>query len=148
MDGVAEMDTGRFIRKAALTFISLTIFVACLTALWYGMRSVMDIGGACGSSNGYQVATPCPGGAWLMPVSIWVGLAALGVYVASNAGLPGPQWWPLAWPALFLSLGWNFWEYGLDPPGENAPDIVWGWVVCGILFFLMGALPLLAFVWT
>ena len=22
----------------------------------------------------------------------------------------------LAWPALFLSLGWNFLEYGVNPP--------------------------------
>jgi hypothetical protein len=49
----------------------------------------------------------------------------------------------LAWPALFLSLGWNFWEYGLDPPGGDGVDA--GWIVCGVIFVLMGGLPLLAF---
>ena len=23
-----------------------------------------------------------------------------------------------AWPALFLSLGWNFFEFGFNPPGD------------------------------
>ena len=48
-----------------------------------------------------------------------------------------------AWPALFLSLGWNFLDYGLDPPGGD-DGLVWGWLVCAVLFFLMGGLPLLA----
>jgi hypothetical protein len=81
-------------------------------------------------------------------VSIWVGIAATACYIGFQAGLSGPQWWPLTWPALFLSLGYNFWDYGLNPPGVNAPDIVWGWIICGMLFFLMGGLPLLAFLWT
>lgn len=148
MDGAVEMSNGRFVRKAFFTFVFLTLLVACLTALWYGMRAVMDVGGSCGSSNTYQVVTPCPGGAWLVPVSVWVGIAATALYIGNQSGLPGPQWWPLTWPALFLSLGYNFWDYGLNPPGENTPDIVWGWIVCGVLFVLMGGLPLLAFVWT
>jgi hypothetical protein len=48
----------------------------------------------------------------------------------------------LAWPALFLSLGWNFLEYGVDPPDGSA-NVVWGWLFCGVLFVLMGGLPLL-----
>lgn len=48
----------------------------------------------------------------------------------------------LAWPALFLSLGWNFLEYALrSPAGEG---IVWGWLIPGVLFVFMGGLPLLA----
>ena len=49
----------------------------------------------------------------------------------------------LAWPALFLSLGWNFLEFGFDPPGED-DGLVWGWIVCGVVFWLMGGLPLFA----
>jgi len=45
----------------------------------------------------------------------------------------------LAWPALFLSLGWNFLEYGFF---AVEGDWVWSWLFCGVLFVLMGAVPL------
>src|SRR5262249_24723134 len=46
------------------------------------------------------------------------------------------------WPALFLSLGFNFLEYGLDPAGDaTGPE--WGWLFCAAVFALMGAVPLL-----
>ena len=42
---------------------------------------------------------------------------------------------------LFLSLGWNFLSYGVfnTPEGEG---IVWSWAFCGVLFVLMGGVPL------
>lgn len=42
------------------------------------------------------------------------------------------------WPAVFLSLAWNFLEYGIFKYDHPA----WAWIVCGILFVLMGGLPL------
>jgi hypothetical protein len=56
----------------------------------------------------------------------------------------GPQPVVFAWSALFLALGWNFWDYGLDAPGDAGVDV--GWIVCGVLFVLMGGLPLIAIV--
>ena len=56
--------------------------------------------------------------------------------------LPGPRLALLAWPALFLSLGLNFWEYGLDSGTESASATAVGWIVCGVVFVLMGGLPL------
>jgi hypothetical protein len=47
---------------------------------------------------------------------------------------------PLAWPGLFLSLGWNFLEFTFSPPGGG---LAWGWLICGVLFVLMGGLPLI-----
>jgi hypothetical protein len=42
----------------------------------------------------------------------------------------------LAWPALFLTLGWNFLRDGFDPPmGE---DLALGSVVSGVFFALLG----------
>lgn len=132
----------RQVRRVALTFVGLTVVVACLTTLFLSMRAVMDIGGSCASGGPYEIANPCPQGVgWLLPISIWVGLIALGLYVAGVAHLPGPHLAALAWPALFLSLGWNFWEYGLDPPGGG--DVVWSWILCGAMFVAMGAGPLI-----
>jgi hypothetical protein len=36
---------------------------------------------------------------------------------------------------LFLALGWNFIEFGLDPPGGEGT--VWGWLIPGVLFWVM-----------
>jgi hypothetical protein len=103
----------------------------------------MEIGGACASGQtGYEIAVECPEGTWAVPVSIFAGMIGLGVYAGASGALPGPRWTPLAWPALFLSLGWNFWEFGLDPPPESGMGISWGWVICGVLFVAMGGIPL------
>ena len=137
------MGVGRFTLKSVNTFIGVAGVVICLTVLYYCMRAVMEIGGTCASGGPYEIARPCPSGVgWLTPVSVWVGLMALGWMIAWNHGLSGPKWALLAWPALFLSLGYNFWDYGLDGPGQAGA--VWGWIVCGVLFILMGGLPLLA----
>jgi hypothetical protein len=117
--------------------------VASLTMLFRSMRSVLEIGGSCASGGPYAVARPCPKGiAAITPLSIWVGIGfvALAAVAAMRLKVPSVAW--LAWPALFLSLGWNFWEFGLDPPGGGG--VAWGWIVCGALFVLMGGGPLLA----
>jgi hypothetical protein len=138
------MSTGRLVRKVVLTFLSLTVIVASITVLFIGMRAVMDIGGSCASGGPYVVANPCPEGVgWMLPVSIWVGLLSVAFYLGNDHGLPGPKVIMLAWPALFLSLGFNFWQYGLDPPPDG-PDVVWSWIICGVLFVLMGGAPLVA----
>ena len=143
-DESPQMGVGRFALKATNTFIGVAAVVACLTVLFNCMQAVMEIGGSCASGGPYEIARPCPKGVgWMTPVSIFVGLAALGWMIAWNHGLSGPKWALLAWPALFLSLGYNFWDYGvLDVPGEQGA--VAGWIVCGVLFGLMGGLPLLA----
>jgi hypothetical protein len=121
--------------------IGTTGAVACLTLLFLGMRSVMAVGGSCASGGPYTISQPCPKGVgWVVPVSIWAGLFFLAVSVAGAARVRAPAIAWLAWPALFCSLGWNFLEFGLDPAGpETGP--VWGWLVCGVLFWVMGAGP-------
>ena len=125
------------------TFLSLAGLACGLTWLYLGMRSVMEIGGACAEGGPYAVAQPCPDGVPLLMVGgIFGGLICLGVFLWSSSALGG-QYGSLAafaWPALFLSLGWNFLEFGIDPPGEEG--LVWGWLICGVLFFAMGGLPL------
>jgi hypothetical protein len=130
--------------RVIVAWVSLAVAAACLTVLFLGMRSVMEIGGFCATGGPYVIENPCPEeAAWMMPVSILLGLLALGVHVVASFGLPGPRFALLAWPALFLSLGWNFWEYGLDPPGgDSGSGTAVGWIVCGVVFVLMGGLPL------
>lgn len=126
-----------------MLFVGVAGSVTCLTLIFRSMRAVMGAGmSSCASGGPYVVANPCPDGvAWMLPVSIWVGIGLLLVasVAASKLGQPSIAW--LAWPALFLSLGANFWQYGLDPVGTDGP--VWGWLVCAVLFTLMGGGPLL-----
>jgi hypothetical protein len=114
----------------------------CLTLLFLGMRAVMDVGGACADGGPYVSAQPCPDGSpaamllGIFGLFLFGGLTALG---GSRIGGPYGGLVFLAWPALFLSLGWNFLEYGFGSPGG------WelGWVIPGVLFMLMGGGPLL-----
>lgn len=127
----------------AVTLIGAGGIAWAITVLWLNMRAVMDVGGMCAQGGPYVIETPCPDGvAWMIPVSIVGGLAAAGVWVWGlwilDRGSPLPLAMP-AWGALFGALGWNFMEYALDPPGSGGgPE--WGWLVCGVVFWLM-ALP-------
>ena len=117
---------------------------ACITLLFLGMRAVMDIGGACASGGPFVSVRPCPDGiAALMTVGT-LGLfvfGGLGIWAGARVGGGWAALPFLAWPGLFLSLGWNFLEYGIRPPGdEPGPSI--GWLFCGVVFVLMGAVPL------
>ena len=130
----------RTARKLAGTAIGIGGVAFGVTCLYLSMRAVMEIGGSCASGGPFEVARPCPGGVgWLTPVSIFVILIGAGVYVASNFD-GGPDLTLLLWPALFVPLGWNFLEYGFAPP--DAGGIEWSWVVCGLVFWLMGLPPL------
>jgi hypothetical protein len=117
--------------------------VACaLTLLWLGMRAVMEIGGACASGGPFVPVRPCPKGApGLIVGGIWGGMIFAGIYAFQMMKRKIPSMLGLLWPALFISLGWNFLEFGIDAPGEQG--LVWGWLICGVLFFAMGGLPLL-----
>jgi len=116
------------------------------------MRAVLDIGGACASGGPFVPVQPCPEGvAIVMPLGM-LGLFAfggLGFWAGARIGGAWAALPLLAWPALFLSLGWNFLQFGLAPPADLEPDggPVWGWLIPGVIFVLMGAVPLW-FAWT
>jgi hypothetical protein len=121
---------------------TLALVAACITVVFLAMRSVMDIGGFCADGGPYAIETHCPAGVpGLLMGGIWIGVIAAFLYAwqAPKAGavsLAG-----FLWPALFLSLGWNFLEYGVSPPFDGG--LAWGWLIPGVLFVLMGGLPLL-----
>lgn len=124
------------VRPLAWTLVAVS---ACIAVLFMGMRGVMDLGGWVASGGPYEIASPAPDWVWIVPVSIVAGVAFGGLNAAAwRAG--GFTLLPFIWTALFFSLGWNFLEYEFRPPEGDGP--VWGWVVCGVVFWIM-ALPAL-----
>ena len=134
-------------RAVAWLLVAAAGLAACITLLFLGMRAVMDIGGACADGGPFVSAQPCPEGvALLMPLGMLglFGFGAVGFWAGARVGGAWAALPLLAWPALFLSLGWNFLEFGLAPPPELGPDggPVWGWLIPGVIFVLMGGVPL------
>jgi hypothetical protein len=129
----------------ALYLVGVLGLASCLTLVFLGMRAVMNVGGFCAEGGPYVIDTPCPEGVPLVMVGGIFGLFGFGGLMAWKGATIGSGYAALvalAWPALFLSLGWNFLEYGLRPPeGEG---VVFGWLIPGVVFVLMGGVPLLA----
>ncbi len=111
----------------------------CISCLYQGMRPIMRLGGMVASGGPYAIAHPAPSWVWIIPLSVVFGMVCffLNLFTAPDDGI---NLMPLAWPGLFLSLGWNFLEFAFAPPGGG---FAWGWLVCGVVFVLMGGLPLL-----
>jgi hypothetical protein len=126
---------GRVVWKGGQAAVALALVVVGLTWLNLVASSVMAVGGSCGSGGPYEIASPCPNGAWMAPVGILLGVVALGVYALTRpAG--SPMLLVFAWPALFGSLGVQFLR-----AAANETD-AWGFWLCGVLFLLMAAAPL------
>ena len=129
---------GGWKRRAVFHF---TIFgvALCISLLYLAMRPIMRLGGMVASGGPYAIEHPAPNWVWVMPLAIISGMICffLNLFSSSEEGV---NLMPLAWPALFLSLGWNFLEFAFAPPGGG---FAWGWLVCGVMFVLMGGLPLL-----
>jgi len=109
-----------------------------ISMLYQAMRPIMRLGGMVASGGPYAIAHPAPTWVWVMPVSILFGMACFFLNLFSGRS-EEVNLMPLAWPGLFLSAGWNFLEFTFNPPGGG---FAWGWLVCGVLFVLMGGLPL------
>lgn len=129
------MTIGRVVWKGGQAAVALAVVVVGLTWLNRVASSVMAVGGSCGSGGPYEIASPCPTGAWMAPVGILLGVIALGVYALTRP--PGsPSLLILAWPALFVSLGFQFLRSAVHESDA------WGFWLCGVVFLLMGVAPL------
>ena len=127
-------------RRLTSLFVSVLLMGMAITWVFLSMRAAMDIGGSCASGGPYEIATPCPAnGAVLMTLGIPLMVICAFVGTAVAVGVGAPDLLIPMWALLFGSLGWNFLEYGLF-----SGDLVWGWLVCGVLFELM-ALPAVLF---
>lgn len=132
----------RPIGGSLMVFVGLAGTTVGLTVLYLGMRAVMSIGGFCAEGGPFVIEQHCPDGVpGLMIGGIWGGIIFAGVYAWQVFKNSIPSFLGLLWPALFLSLGWNFLEFGLDPPGGGG--LAWGWLICAVFFVLMGGLPLI-----
>jgi hypothetical protein len=137
--------TGVPVGAAVAIFVGLAGVACAITLVFMGMRSVMDIGGFCAEGGPYVIGVSCPRGvAGLMIGGIWGGFLFGAVYAWQAFKHGVPNFVALLWSALFLPLGWNFLVYGLDAPGDAG--LAWGWLVCAVLFLLMGGLPLIGIV--
>jgi hypothetical protein len=130
-------------RDVLLVLVATFGLAASVTFIWLGMRAVMDIGGACADGGPFVPVQPCPAGAaaaLTLGMFGLFGFGGLGMYAGVKVGGPWVALPLLGWPALFLSLGWNFLEYGFTAGGDEG--WVWGWIIPGVLFVLMGGIPL------
>lgn len=136
---------GPSLRSIAGYLVGVGLGAMCLTLVFLGMRAVMDVGGACADGGPYVSRQSCPDGAALAMFGGVFGLfAAAGLMIWFGSRLGG-RWVSLVflgWPALFISLGFNFIQYGIDPPGAFA-GLEWGFLVPGVMFWVMGGVPLL-----
>jgi hypothetical protein len=130
-------------RASLWVFVTLAGAVCALTLLFLGTREVMAIGGACADGNvPYVIARPCPKGTFVSVFGgVFGGMACVGLYVLVTSQRRLPALTGFVWPALFLSLAWNFLEFGLRPSAGDGP--VWGWLLTGALFVALGGVPLL-----
>jgi hypothetical protein len=130
-------------RAVAVGVIGLGIAAgaAAITMLSLILRSVATVGGSCADAGPSASAQPCPSdtGTTLLLVFGCAVLCLVAVTWGASV-LDAPMPLPLAWPALFLTLGWNFLWDGFDPPmGE---DLAVGAVVSGVFFALLGVAAL------
>jgi hypothetical protein len=117
------------------SFASWFLFALCFTLLYLGGSTVMGLGGYCAKGSPYQVEVECPDAvAIFVPLSIFGGLAAvaIGIFLARGFGTPLLSW---AWPILFLGFGLAFLLASTIPEGIS-------FLICGVLFVAMGAVPL------
>jgi hypothetical protein len=117
------------------SFGSWFLFTLCFTLLYLGSSTVMGLGGYCAKGGPYQIEVECPDAvALFVPLSIFGGIAAvgIGIFLARGFGTPLLSW---AWPILFLGLGIAF-LLASTMPGAIS------FLICGVLFVAMGAVPL------
>ena len=144
-DTPATTEDPNAVRASTLAIIVASAFVigASETLVWLSMRGVMALGGFVASGGPYVIEHQAPGWIWLLPGAI----IALVIAMQTSKGLSDSRDTPslmlLAWSALFLTLGWNFLEFGLRAPGGGG--LLIGWLIGAAAFFLTGGGGLYAF---
>lgn len=129
--------------RAAGLGLSVLVMMLAMTWVYRGMRAAMDIGGACANNGPYVPVQPCPAGPTALlsigiPLVVLSALAGSAIAVMLRAPIPLLMMWWL----LFGVLGWNFIDYGVVQGDPDDGGLIWGWLICGVMFWAM-ALPAL-----
>ena len=101
----------------------------------------MRLGGFVASGGPYEIAHQAPDWAWMMPVAVILMLLPIFTSIFTRWRMSGPNIMALSWSAIFIALGWNFVEFGFGI--GMGGRLAWGWVVCAVLFILMGFIPMI-----
>ncbi len=123
------------LRQWLLFLLPLFLFTFSLVMVYNGMRGVLELGGFVASGGPYEIAHPAPGYVWIFPVFINVMVISMIASPTLGKKVNGPNLMSLSWSALFISLGWNFTEFGFRAVST-------GWIICAVLFMAMGLIPL------
>ena len=134
MSGDTAVAVTRHPKATVATVVCVLVVTIGVTWAFYSMRAVMNVGGACADGGPYVSAQPCPDGAALIAIAIPVMLITAMVGSGVAAVVNAPNLLVPMWAGLFGSMGWNFFEYAF-----KGPDVVWSWLVCGVLFWAMAA---------
>lgn len=125
-----------------LALLSAAGVAAAIALLYNGMSVIMQTqGGFVATGGPYEIVHPAPDWVWLLPASIFAGV----VFVALNL-FAAQRGWGInltlfMWMGTFIALGWNFLRLGFNPP--PGMEGAWGWIVSGIVFWIMGFAPVL-----
>jgi len=128
------------VRVGASAF-SWLLFAFCFTLLLLVAASIVGLGATnCATGGPFDVRTPCPDASWLImvPLPLAIGALAVGAYLGGGFGTPLTTW---AFPLAFVGFGIAFFI------GAFAAGVGWGFVVCGALFLVMGAIPAAILLW-
>jgi hypothetical protein len=141
-----DRGSARHLQWLLVACAAATVTVACITLLFLGMRDVMDVGGRCVSGNTpFEIRQECPDGTAAVVLGSFLGVVTALIWAGAASYLPAARRFVLlAWPGLFLALGYNFFDYGFNPPDGFGPGTEWANVGLGVMFAVMGGGPLLA----
>lgn len=132
---IGDTRRGASLWRLQVLLTSVIVMGLALTWTYLGMRAVMDVGGTCAEGGPYVIEQPCPDGSGLLVLGIPIALVAMFAGSIVAVMLKAPTLLLPMWVGLFGSLGWNFFDYGLNSEGGE----VVSWIVCGVVFWLMAA---------
>ena len=133
------------VKAAALAAFGYAGGAMCIVLIFLGMRSVMDIGGFCAEGGPYVIAQGCPDAA---TPSLLLGMFGLFLFgaIATGYGIRSAGSGPLrrssAGRRCSACSAGTSWSTACSIRAGRWIEL--GWAICGVVFWLMAAGPLIA----